>query len=353
MKKGLLLVLAILFVFCCAGCSGLAVSEKESYTASQVAATFLKAGLPLSNITVYTEETDTNQKLGRPGEYTSKVSWGDTRYPESMIEDPDFATVEVFENQEDLETRKAYIESVFEAMPATKQYVYAVDLALLRLDYALTPQEAEEYSKILQERNFVSAEEAETLLKETIESSSDNLDLDNEQATPEPSESTGSNPYGFGDVPCVEPGQYKVGTDMDAGEYILVATTDVAGYFCVSSDANGDDILFNDNFSTNSIITVKDGEYVELSRCIAMPLEEFHKNYAVPKEASGVMFKVGVDIEAGEYKVMAEEGETGYYCVYGDSRHDDIIANDNFEGSAYVTVKDGQYLVLNRCLLAE
>lgn len=84
-----------------------------------------------------------------------------------------------------------------------------------------------------------------------------------------------------------------------------------------------------------------------------MPLEEFHKNYAASKEASGVMFKVGVDIEAGEYKVTAEEGEMGYYCVYGDSRHDDIIANDNFEGSAYVTVKDGQYLVLNRCLLAE
>ena len=51
--------------------------------------------------------------------------------------------------------------------------------------------------------------------------------------------------------------------------------------------------------------------------------------------------------------MTAEEGETGYYCVYGDSRHDDIIANDNFEGSAYVKVNDGQYLVLVRCLLAE
>ena len=68
-------------------------------------------------------------------------------------------------------------------------------------------------------------------------------------------------------------GVYKVGTDLPAGEYVVFASGS-AGYFCVSSDSNQNDILFNDNFSTNSIITVNDGEYVNLSRCYAIPISE-------------------------------------------------------------------------------
>ena len=52
-------------------------------------------------------------------------------------------------------------------------------------------------------------------------------------------------------------GQYKVGTDMPVGEYILFASGG-KGYFCVSSDSNAKDILFNDNFEYNSIITVRE-----------------------------------------------------------------------------------------------
>lgn len=39
--------------------------------------------------------------------------------------------------------------------------------------------------------------------------------------------------------------------------------------------------------------------------------------------------------------------------MYPDSRQDDIIANDNFENQNYVTVSEGQYLVLSRCKFAE
>lgn len=140
---------------------------------------------------------------------------------------------------------------------------------------------------------------------------------------------------------------YKVGTDIPAGEYVVFAEED-HGYFCVSPDSNQDDITFNDNFDYNSIITVNDGEYLELSGCYAVPFDE---NPEVDLAGSG-MFKVGTHIPAGEYKLEVT-GSHGYYCIYPDSRQDDIIANDNFENQNYVTVSDGQYLILSGCKFAD
>lgn len=163
---------------------------------------------------------------------------------------------------------------------------------------------------------------------------------------------TDDDKYGLG-VTCYDEGQYKVGKDIPEGKYVLL-TTFYSGYFAVTSDANGNDIVFNDNFDTNSIITIYDGEYLTLSRCIAVPEEEYHSKYVINyKDNTGVMLMVGTDIPAGEYKLTSEDGQLGYYCVYESSRQDKIVANDNFNNSAYVSVKDGQYLVLNRCYVSE
>ena len=140
-------------------------------------------------------------------------------------------------------------------------------------------------------------------------------------------------------------GQYKVGIDIPAGEYIVFASGDTSGYFAISSDANGKKIIQNDNFEYNSIITVEDGEYFKMSRAYAK------KSSAVSNlDTSGEgMFKVGVHIPEGEYKLTATGDISGYYAIYDSSRQDKIIANDNFKGSAYVHVQYGQYLTLNRC----
>jgi len=153
----------------------------------------------------------------------------------------------------------------------------------------------------------------------------------------------------FEGMKTYEAGQYKVGLDMDAGEYVLMATSDYGGYFSVTSDANGRDILFNDNFDVNSIIEVRRGEYVELSRCMAIAAEDFYEEYSIKEGLSGVMLRVGYDIKPGEYKLIATSDYGGYYCIYPDARHEDIIANDNFDNSAYVSVRYGQYLILSRC----
>lgn len=64
------------------------------------------------------------------------------------------------------------------------------------------------------------------------------------------------------------------------------------------------------------------------------------------------MYKVGVDIPAGEYNVMAEEGESAYLEVSADSTGDSLITNDVFENNLYITVTDGQYLTLKRCYIS-
>lgn len=138
-------------------------------------------------------------------------------------------------------------------------------------------------------------------------------------------------------------GQYKVGTDIPSGEYVLFAS-DGKGYFCLSSDGNADDIIVNDNFEYDSILTINDGEYLNLTRCYAIPITE---DPAVETTQTG-MFLVGKHIPAGEYKLDAGS-DSGYYCIYSSSRQDNIVSNDNFEGQRYVTVSAGQYLLLSRC----
>jgi len=110
---------------------------------------FISAGLPIQNVVVYNLETCPNNLLGRPGQYIGKASWEDARTEKY---DTFFSggTVEVFANKKDLNNRKNYLEeSPFTALVPLKQYVYVYNNALIRIDFDLTPEEAEEYRKAL------------------------------------------------------------------------------------------------------------------------------------------------------------------------------------------------------------
>lgn len=149
------------------------------------------------------------------------------------------------------------------------------------------------------------------------------------------------------------PGTYKVGKDIPAGDYILVSNnTSYKAYFSVYKDANKNNIQFNDGFGVNRLITVYDGEYLELTRCTAFELQEFREYYTVQTTKDDCMFEVGVDVAPGEYKVMAtNSSKKGYYCIYDDMRQSNIIANDVFDNSTYCDIKEGQYILLKDCVL--
>ena len=140
----------------------------------------------------------------------------------------------------------------------------------------------------------------------------------------------------------ISEGKYKVGMDIEEGEYVLFAMN-AAGYFSVCKDANEKEIVFNDNFKYNTFITIKNGEYLKLSRCYAIPTKDNEIEVNADSKLGG-MLRVGIDIPAGEYKLIADEDNSGYYCIYTSSRQEKIVANDNFKGQTYVSIKNGQYL---------
>lgn len=147
-------------------------------------------------------------------------------------------------------------------------------------------------------------------------------------------------------------GTHKVGEDIPAGEYCIFATKSKrSGYYSVNSDSNGDNIIGNGIFDYNAFVTVSDGQYLELSNAKAVPIEDVDK---IETNETG-MFRVGIDIPAGEYQVIpTKEGSSGYYCIYNSSEPNaPIVANDLFEGQAYATVSEGQYLVLERAKFAQ
>lgn len=156
-----------------------------------------------------------------------------------------------------------------------------------------------------------------------------------------PEKGSKENPY--------RAGMYKVGTDLPAGEYLFFSNSSQRAYVCASLDSNQNDIIENENFSNSFFMTVANGQYLEAKRCYFVKASD----YTVPINEDGTldegMYRVGVDISAGEYKLTAEE-DRAYWCLYSDSIIPfDIDDNDNFEGSTYVTVREGQCLIIKRC----
>lgn len=162
-------------------------------------------------------------------------------------------------------------------------------------------------------------------------------------STPAPAPAPAPTPS----VKTYQAGMYKVGSDIPAGEYVLIA--DGQAYFQIAKDSTGtlDSILANDNFTNRSIVTVKEGQYLTINSCTAYASKDAPKvtpdNGYLPEG----MYKVGIDLPAGEYKVSAD-GQ-GYVEVSNNSLHDleSIVSNDNFQGDKYITIKNGQYLKLS------
>lgn len=146
-------------------------------------------------------------------------------------------------------------------------------------------------------------------------------------------------------------GMYKVGVDLPAGEYVFASNSSRVAYYCVSPDANTTEILENQLFFGTSFITVSDGQYLDVTSAVFTAAN----NIIIPLNEDGSladgMYRVGIDIPAGEYKLTAAGDTHGYYVVYPDSTSQrKILSNSLFESTAYVSVEDGQYLSLSDCI---
>lgn len=158
------------------------------------------------------------------------------------------------------------------------------------------------------------------------------------------------------DNKAIKEGTYKVGQDIQAGEYLVKSTSAYSAYYECSSDSTGksSSIIFNGNISEGSseYITLKEGEYITIDRGVMYAVADAPSiipSNGLYKEG---MYKVGQDISAGEYVVTSNSpyGFSAYIEVNNGSRHSakDIVSNDAFKGTKYITVEEGQYLTIQR-----
>ena len=172
MKKTLtiisVLIILVLMLFILTGCGKTASTERLAKDAdgAMLNATdiinLMKAefitenntpnyNAPIYEIVTYTEKTDPNNLLGRPNQYTSKANFSDIRIltTDDLIDHNIIGgTVEVFNNTEDLQKRKSYIESITSSASVFAEYSYSKYNVLLRLDKKLTSEQAKEYEEI-------------------------------------------------------------------------------------------------------------------------------------------------------------------------------------------------------------
>ncbi|MDA5278998.1 hypothetical protein [Streptomyces sp. Isolate_45] len=143
-------------------------------------------------------------------------------------------------------------------------------------------------------------------------------------------------------------GTFQVPGDVKPGTYRTTGNKDLGCYWERAKDSNAEleSIIANDNVTGASYVTIeatdkifkssgcKDWEAVDPKAAGAAPKTEF--------SGEGGMYKVGSDIAPGTYKSTGlAEGAAGCYwerSKSADHELDSIIANENPEGPAVVTI---------------
>ncbi|MFE4857325.1 hypothetical protein [Streptomyces sp. NPDC056670] len=98
-----------------------------------------------------TAENDGNHLLGRPNQYTSKITFTDIRIKATDTQglkpgDVSYGgSIETFTNNNDATTRAKYIQTVTKGVPALGEYDYVHGPHLIRISRLLTPAQAKEY----------------------------------------------------------------------------------------------------------------------------------------------------------------------------------------------------------------
>lgn len=134
-----------------AGKPAKAAAASTPLTAS-TAFTKLAAKVPAAKLSeTVTAANDGNHLLGRPGQYTSKVDFTDSRIKASDIEYTKKGDVErggaieVFGSPADAQARAKYIQAVTKSLPMLAEYDYVHGAVLVRVSHYLTPDQAGAY----------------------------------------------------------------------------------------------------------------------------------------------------------------------------------------------------------------
>ncbi len=148
-------------------------------------------------------------------------------------------------------------------------------------------------------------------------------------------------------IDCKTEGVYKVGVDLEPGNYLVYGLCADASYSIYTSE---DDKPYNN--CIYSIVTLKENEYIELYYdSILISETQIQKDNM--KQYG--MFEVGKDIPAGEYKAVSISNEykgslaniSGITGAYEIKEGNEQIKCERINGEqTYINVKEGQILFL-------
>ncbi|MBG0830497.1 hypothetical protein HS041_22305 [Planomonospora sp. ID67723] len=131
------------------GCGGSSTDLDAAAVVEQLAA----QGLPITHTVTYTDATDPNKLLGRPGGYTSKAAFDDQRVAKAAgTTEGDVGrggSVEVFADAGEAEERAEYISGIAKSSPLFAEYDYVKGNVVVRVSKELPPADAAAFEAAL------------------------------------------------------------------------------------------------------------------------------------------------------------------------------------------------------------
>jgi hypothetical protein len=127
-------------------------TQGKTMTAEQVLGQLKQKGLPVGKSLTYTAANDPEKLLGRPGGYTSKVNFQDSRL-EAQSTDmnvQDGGSVEVFANENEAVRRWNDLENAALDGKIPTEYDYQEGPIVLRLSKRLQPDQAKAYDTAIE-----------------------------------------------------------------------------------------------------------------------------------------------------------------------------------------------------------
>lgn len=159
----------------------------------------------------------------------------------------------------------------------------------------------------------------------------------------------------FPDLEIIEEMDYVVGPELEPGEYILFARPNRTGFFHLATDVYDTDIIAEETFETNVIVTVAQDEYLILTDCVGVRAEDYYAGRKISGGLNGVMLKAGYDLEPGQYTLAPAPGKAGICRILLSSRHrtEDLLKESAVEAATVIEIGEGQYVQLIDCHIAD
>lgn len=137
-------------------------------------------------------------------------------------------------------------------------------------------------------------------------------------------------------------GTYTVGKDIEPGEYVFLADDTSKQGLCRTP---GKGSFYNYIYFTNrTYITLSNGAYINVSNSTFYKLADAPKVTMIDCILPEGMYKIGIDIPAGKYKIKSRPDSYGTYKITNNSEH--LTYGGYTFGDSSVSVANGEYLTI-------